>query len=179
MARTPLFLVMMCIEFEVTAQISNSQAMLFEKFVRTLLEFWDRERGVTRKLGEESKFPLDLKLRALETMASHFFEKDQLVFSERDLLECISGLLTRVDPTAGPHKVVSEIEEKSGLLVSDRAGQYRFCHPLFHEFFVARHYYEKMRKSDAESERIGRLFWDLRFQNVIVFCRELLAGNAE
>ena len=115
MARTPLFMTMMCIEFEVTGNISKSQALLFDRFIRTLLEFWDRERGVGQDYQGGQDFPLDLKLRILEAAGASFLEREQIVFRERDLVESTESLLRQLGSRAEASAMIKGIESRSGL----------------------------------------------------------------
>ncbi len=177
MAARPIFLTMMCIEFEVTNRISTSQAAIFETFVRALLELWDLERGVGLVPDRRNGVPLDLKLHILEAVASRFFERGKRVFDERELTDCVQELLHKLRAAVAANEIITQIKNRSGLLVSDRMGNHRFCHPLFQEFFVARYRFKRNEKGEKQAQWIGDRFWDSRFKNVVAFYAELVAHS--
>ncbi len=164
-AGIPLFLTMMCIEFEVTSQLSSTAGKLLDVFTRILLDLWDSERLVERR-----KLPLDLKLRVLESVASHFFECGYARFDERELINHVTMCLCRLSSSVQADEIIKEIESGSGLLVRNRAGYCQFSHPLFQEFFVAR---EKSEGGEEEREWIQNHAFQKGSENIVKFYKEL------
>lgn len=172
-AGNPLFLTMICVEFEATGRLSSTPAKLFDQFIRILLELWDIERGVIRKRSSTT-LSLDIKLRVLESIAFYFFERRRTKFSESELIAHVEALLHSMDNAAKVNDTIKTIESTSGLLIKDRKGFYQFCHHLFQEFFVARDRYEKYIRGENQKQWIQNNFFNPRFENVMQFYSELL-----
>lgn len=168
----PLFLTMMCIDFEHRKEIADTPGMLLEHFTRILLEFWDMEKCLVTT-SSQNKISIDLKLRVLESVAAHFFEHDSRVFNQRGLDEHVSKLLKSLDSQIQSDETIEEIVIRSGILVTNRLGHFRFSHPLFQEFFVARDRVERKRKGESQIEWLSSGYDNPRFDNVIQYYSEL------
>jgi hypothetical protein len=174
MASNPLFLTMMCVEYEILGRMYDKAGPMFEEFVRLLLETWDRERGVRRKLTSQRVYPVELKLQILGTIAAHFLEIDKRIFHESHVLRVVEDELHDRRTDSDANALIDEIERTSGLVFRDRFGRYRFCHPLFQEFFAARDLFRRDRDDESRDDWIGTRFWDDRYKNVTAFYGELV-----
>ena len=174
-AGNPLFLTMMCIEFEERGKLSATPAQLLDMFVRLLLEFWDKERGVDRTL---SLVPLDLKLRVMESVATKLFDMNRIVFTEREFIDHTIILLNQLSSSIQVNVIIDEIVNRSGLLIKDRRrGDYQFCHNLFLEYFVARDKAFGLEELDQESWlQKAILERNHKYDTVIQFYNELRLG---
>jgi predicted NACHT family NTPase len=172
MSSNPLFLTMMCVEYEICGQVPDQAGPMFEYFARSLLDSWDRDRGVKRQLAGQHS--LQLKLQILGAIAIHFFEADKRVFHETELLKLIQRELSARNVNSCADALFDEIEKTSGLVVRSRFGNCRFCHPLFQEFFAARHLLAWKEDDEGRRAQTGKLFWDSRYANVLTFYKELL-----
>ena len=168
----PLFLTMMCIDFEYRKEIADTPGMLLEHFTRILLKFWDKEKGLVTT-SFQSKIQIELKLRVLESVAAHFFEQDSRIFNQRELEEHVSTLLKSLNSQVQPCKIIEEIVSRSGILVTNRFGQFRFSHPLFQEFFVARDRVERRKKGESQEEWLFSGYSNPKFNNIIQYYDEL------
>lgn len=175
-AGNPLFLTMMCVEYEAMGKLSSTTAQLFEQFIRILLEIWDIERGVIRRRSTTT-LPMNIKLRVLGSIASYFYGHGRIKFPESELLARVEMLLQRLNYTINSEDVINEIESTSGLITKDRKCLYQFCHPLFQEFFVARNRHEKGIRGENQREWIKKHFYDPRYANVMQFYSELLKAS--
>ena len=171
----PLFLTIMCIDFEYGKEIADTPAILLEHFIRILLEFWDREKCLVSKTSFQSEIPIDLKLRILEFVAAQFFEQDSRIFNQRELVEHVSRILQSLGRDIQPDKIIDEIVNRSNVLVTDRLGQIRFSHPLFQEFFVARDRVERRRIGESQEDWLVSGYSNPRFNNIIQYYDELIA----
>ena len=148
----PLFLTMMCIEYEVKNELSSTQGLLLNRFVRILLYEWDREKGVVRQNHDngEPTSP-DVQLKILEAIANYFFKQGVFSARETDLTKAISPLLLDLNCHTDASDMLKQIKEISGLLESgDELGTYQFCHSLFQDFFMAR-YLKEMYYSGGQN----------------------------
>lgn len=171
LAGNPLFLTMMCVEYERFNHISVQPALLFDRYVRILLDEW------RPNLIYKMRFSLDLKLRILEQCANHFFELEFVRFPYRNLLECCGKLLEKEPGNLSPEDVITEIEKGSGLLLRDRFGFVQFKHLLFQEFFTARHIINTLSADEQKHWLEEHLCLENpRYERVNQFCFELLSG---
>lgn len=166
-AGNPLFLTMMCVEFEKSGKLSATQGKLLDQFVRLLLEAWDAQQGVQR-----TNILLDLKLRVLESIAGYLFDLNRTNIGERELFDHTRNLLNQISSPIQASDVIEEIVNTGGLLVKDRGDDYKFCHDLFLEYFMARH--KAFGLSDSEQKRwLKEHIFDPRYEKVIQFYQEL------
>ncbi len=164
----PLFLAMICAQYETTSLLPSTVSSLIDQYARLLLSYWDRERGIARP-----RLALELKLSVLESVASYFLEAGYARFRQRALLERVQAHLRELSSDVSAEEVTREIEETSGLLVSDRGGYSRFCHLLFQEYFAALHAVERVPEDQREAWRETH-DCERRMENVVQFFEELL-----
>lgn len=164
----PLFLTMMCIEFELTGTISRTPAELVERFTTILLRELDEEKGLP-----SSRYSLDLKRRVLETCASNFFEADRTRFRLGELVSCTQSVVRDSAYSFEPHRLLREIESRSGLLLEDRWGLWEFSHLLFQEFFAARFRRRLQMAGREQSSWLQKANYDDRYGNVMDFYAQL------
>ncbi len=175
-AGNPLFLTMMCIDFEYNQKLAYTPANLFKHFINILLQFWDLEKGLLDKVHSQNKIPIDLKLRVLGSVASLSFEQDSTTINRNDLIGHINHLFRDLESKVEADEIVTEIKRRSGILIGNRFDQYRFNHLLFQEFLVAQ---EKVRmyrngETQAVEEWLSNNYENPRFDNIISFFDELL-----
>lgn len=168
-AGNPLFLTIMCIEFELTKKLSRTPGRLMDQFTKILLEDWDLERGIPRIYGRK----LDLKRRVLESVASYFFETGRVTFSLGELLDCVRDVLTTYGYTNHPEELVREIESRSGLIVEDRYGDWQFSHLLFQEFFTARFQWRNRQDELKHKTWLQKAAFDERYKRIMDFYNQL------
>jgi NACHT domain-containing protein len=166
-AGNPLFLTMMCVEFENSGKLSATPGKLLDQFVRLLLEAWDAQQGVQR-----ASILLDLKLRVLESVAGYLFDLYRANIGERALFDHTRKFLNQIGSPIQASDVIEEIVNAGGLLVKDRGGDYQFCHDLFLEYFMARN--KAFGLSENEQKRwVKEHILDSRYEKVIQFYQEL------
>lgn len=167
-AGNPLFLTMMCIEFEITGELSRTPATLVDQFTKILLYELDEQKGLS-----PSRFPLDLKRRVLESCASHFFEANCIKFFFEELIICTQSVLAKSCYSFEPEELIREIESRSGLLLEDRYGEWQFSHLLFQEFFTARFRWRLQLEGLEQKEWLRKVNFDERYENVMDFYSQL------
>ncbi len=149
----PLFLTMMCIEYEVKNELSPTQGLLLNRFVRILLYEWDREKGIVRQNHDNGEFTSpDVQLKILETIANYLFEHGIFSAREVELIRAVSPLLLDLNCHTDASEMLEQIQAASGLLeLGDEPGTYQFCHSLFQDFFMARYLKEKYYSGDHQN----------------------------
>jgi predicted NACHT family NTPase len=141
LAKTPLFLTLVCILFQDKGGLPNNRATLYEKAVSVLLEGLDSAKQIERQRAYEK---MDGKRRELmlEQIAYDNFAANRLFFQQGEIalqIEAVlKDLLREEDPIDGK-KVLKEVEEHHGLLVNRYDDVFSFSHLTIQEFLTAKH----------------------------------------
>jgi predicted NACHT family NTPase len=174
----PLFLTMLCVLVELGLRSQgngqNAESLLhltpgalFDRFVHELLEHWPREiKHLTLHV------PTHHKLIVLQHLACRLFAEDS---------RAIAGDSLFAGATAPPSaQAVQEIVDTSGILQLTRNGYYRFYHPLFQEFFVARQVTSDIARGSINFDSwYAEHAWDDRYKSVAAFVPELMDMDKE
>ena len=172
-AGNPLFLTMICVQYEQDRTIAPTSAALVDQFSRTLLDLWDRERAVPRV-----RLPLDLKLRALEFLGMYFVGRAAHELEDLDVYQHVQDALNASRLGGSARRILEEIEGTSGLLVFARNGRCRFSHPVFEEYFAASYIARRMAASERDAW-LDRCFYaepGHPLENIVQFYREIVEG---
>ena len=105
------------------------------------------------------------------------FELLDLTIDRPTLLATInSWIRTQADALehVNRHHLVTEIEERTFLIVSERGDTYRFAHKSFFEYMVARHVCNELAQRDADIIKLTDLLCIPFPDEIIDFIRELL-----
>lgn len=173
----PLYLTMLCVVVEKGKRNKiPSPAALFEIFVYELLE--DRPKK-TRKLLNIDTYN---KLPILENMACILFDKKREIASEDWIIKQLfsknidnHNFKKETIPT-----ILKEIIDTSGILYVGINGYYRFYHPLFRDFFVARKLYNEVLDEKINFEEWCKdNNWNDEYTKVSAFLTELIEMDNE
>lgn len=149
LAGNPLFLTMMCVTYENDQFIqSYTEGELLEKFVWILLRDWDIDNGGRREHARPSN-DATVELHVLESVSVQFFGQAEI--KEDELMDFVQKTLKKYDSTLDAQSLIQGIQSVSGILMSERGGKFRFCHPIFPDFFYAHHLLQEVKS--------GRLNW--------------------
>lgn len=177
----PLFLTMMCVNYEQNNIVITSPGMLFKQFTTLLLEYWDVEKKLfAAKKSNTHTFPLILKINILECISIYFYDKGERSFLLDDVVSIVSDVMVNSGfQQRDTHSILSEIVDRSGILILNRFGYYKFCHPLFQEFFYSHAKYKIFLKLKSHDQSIKKLFWNEKYSNVVRFYNELISGHEQ
>lgn len=102
------------------------------------------------------------------------FELTDLLIDRPALIEVVDRWLRARAIDADPASVLSEIEERTFLIVSERGDTYRFAHKSFFEYLLARYVYDTLAIEVVDASAIRDLLSSPFPDEVIDFLRELL-----
>lgn len=141
LAKTPLFLTLICILFLKKGELPNNRATLYDKAVAILLEELDAAKEIQRQRTYQK---MDGKCRELmlEQIAYDNFVSNCLFFQRGEIALQIEAALKdilREDGLIDGKKVLREVEEHHGLLVNRYEDFFSFSHLTIQEFFTAKH----------------------------------------
>ena len=158
-------------------------AQIYQEYV----ESWIRREA--RKDPQHSLHPHQ-KLALVEAIAWQIFRNPTRTdagygsFELLDLTIDRPTLVATVDGWLSEHSepgrrfnrpaVITEIEERTFLIVSERRETYRFAHKSFFEYMVARHVYNELARHRAGTEQLLTLLSMPFPDEIIDFIRELL-----
>lgn len=135
LAYNPFLLSLIALIFEQGKQLPERRVDLYRLCVMTLLELWDRERG----LRERNRFDRTMKEDLLMELALYFYEKDQsALLPIREVFKQAGAIIDRLQLACEAKAILDEIEQNSGLLRKFSYQHYAFAHRTLFEYFVAR-----------------------------------------
>jgi hypothetical protein len=171
LARTPLFLTLICILFLERGELPSNRATLYDKALSVLLEGLDSAKQIERCRTYEK---MDGKRRELmlEQIAYDNFVADRLFFQQGEIAQQIEAVLKdllREEGYIDGKKVLREVEEHHGLLVNRYDDVFSFSHLTIQEFLTAKHVVDNnLDVNKLVTEHLG----DKRWREVFL----LLAG---
>jgi hypothetical protein len=102
------------------------------------------------------------------------FELTDLLIDRAALLEVVNQWLAGRAINAATDAVLSEIEDRTFLIVSERGDTFRFAHKSFFEYLLARYVYDSLATETNDSTAVRALLSSPFPDEVIDFLRELL-----
>lgn len=183
----PLFLSIICINYEIKKSVARNPAEMMELFVYHLLKEWDRKRGVRRLIGQTGasrmeEIPYYLELKVLTQTAFQLLQRGITMISERKLYYIIRQVIKEEKLALQESRVIDEISQASGIITVQRNGKYQFCHQLFYEFFVANALYSRYwQKNTSKSVKtwIEKEGHNERNANIMAFLNDLFEYRPE
>ena len=177
LARNPLLLTLLCLEFGEDLGFPKSRAELYDRGLNILLSKWDKKRWIERNKIHE-KLTVSRKKALLAQLAWVTFEKGDYFFKQSVVESHISQYIQSL-PGASEDKEVSTldstavldaIEAHHGLLSQRATNIYSFSHLTFHEYFAASKIAESM---DVSKKLLGNLH-NKRWYNFFILLFEKL-----
>ncbi len=159
LARTPLFLTLLCIEFEKNLKVPASRSGIYKETLQYLLKTWDPSRGIKRD-GISHQFSFQDKQSLFARVAATTFEtKDSIFrqeFLEQEIKRGLKAILGDTCPEINGEAVLTAIEAQHGILVRQSKEFYAFSHLTFQEYFTAYYIVENiaLRRHIDEFEEV-------------------------
>lgn len=145
LAKNPLLLTLLCLEFEESSEFPRSRAELYERGLNVLLRKWDGQRRIKRD-EVYKRLSIHRKESLLGQLAMQTFERGEYFFKQQTAERLIGQYIENLpdastDPDAllvDSQAVLKAIESQHGLLTERATGIYSFSHLTFHEYFTAK-----------------------------------------
>lgn len=136
----PLTLSHLCAIYERKKTIPPKPRYIYDFVLNLLLETWDQQRSIVRP-SEYADFYIEKKkefLAHLSYWLSHHLSKN--VFSSDDIRKCYTKIHKSHNlPTSQAKKVVTELENHTGIFVQTGYNSYQFSHKSLQEFLTAKY----------------------------------------
>ena len=145
--------------------LPSSMTELYAKYTEIVLGRWDVEKGI------KNEIEYSIADRFVTHIARYFLKNEQFEISRIDMLNMLNVYLKeRNRHNVDPEKIVDALIKDSGILILDYAGNIKFKHRTFLDFFLAKGYREQ--NSLKISSDIYSPFWS----NIYYFYIGLMSG---
>ncbi len=177
LARIPLLLALLCLQFDRRFQFPPRRSEIYEEALDALLFKWDAERRQKRDPIHES-FSHARQCQMFSRIAAPAFENREFLMQRKRLEGRIAEYLQNLPPSK-PHESIDgaaalkDIEAYYGIFSERAKGLYSFSHLTFQEYFTARYVCTNARKGSLD--RLVRSHWkEDRWREVFLLTAEML-----
>lgn len=177
LARTPLLLTFLCLEYDESQDLPKKKATLYGNALDILLRRWASEKRlpyepVYRQLG------IDLEKIMLAEIAYHNFASDKLFFSGQEVLNQIQKFLSNNDNAprnldAG--KILDAITIEQGILVERARDVFSFSHLTLQEYLTAQYIDDHRLVEKLVTEHLT----DERWKEVFLLVAGVMRGGTD
>jgi NACHT domain len=142
LAHSPLLLTFLCLVYDRSQNFPSNRSVLYRKALRILLEEWAAEKRLENQRQIYEGLSVELEESLLSEIAAKGFAKDQLFFSQREIVDRIKTFLAS-NLNAPKHldgeKVLEAITVQQGILVERAEDAYSFSHLTLQEHLTAQY----------------------------------------
>ncbi|QSV65480.1 MAG: NACHT domain-containing protein [Dolichospermum sp. DL01] len=177
LARTPLLLTFLCLEYDESQDLPKKKATLYGNALDILLRRWASEKRlpyepIYRQLG------IDLEKIMLAEIAYHNFAVDKLFFSQQEVLNQIQKFLSNNDnapKNLDTGKILDAITIEQGILVERARDVYSFSHLTLQEYLTAQYIDDHRLVEKLVTEHLT----DERWKEVFLLVAGVMRGGAD
>ncbi|OBQ13944.1 MAG: histidine kinase [Anabaena sp. AL09] len=177
LARTPLLLTFLCLEYDESQDLPKKKATLYGNALDILLRRWASEKRlpyepIYRQLG------IDLEKIMLAEIAYNNFAKDKLFFSQQEVLNQIQKFLSNNDnapKNLDPGKILDAITIEQGILVERARDVFSFSHLTLQEYLTAQYIDDHRLIEKLVTEHLT----DERWKEVFLLVAGVMRGGAD
>ncbi|MFN5895632.1 MAG: NACHT domain-containing protein, partial [Dolichospermum sp.] len=177
LARTPLLLTFLCLEYDESQDLPKKKATLYGNALDILLRRWAAEKRlpyepIYRQLG------IDLEKIMLAEIAYDNFAADKLFFSQPEVLNQIQKVLDSNDnapKNLDVGKILDAITIEQGILVERARDVFSFSHLTLQEYLTAQHIYDNRLVEKLVTEHLT----DKRWKEVFLLVAGVMRGGAD
>lgn len=177
LARTPLLLTFLCLEYDESQDLPKKKATLYGNALDILLRRWAAEKRlpyepIYRQLG------IDLEKIMLAEIAYDNFAADKLFFSQPEVLNQIQKVLDNNDnapKNLDVGKILDAITIEQGILVERARDVFSFSHLTLQEYLTAQYIYDNRLVEKLVTEHLP----DKRWKEVFLLVAGVMRGGAD
>lgn len=148
----PLLLSTLLMVHHLDGTLPSGRSELYRRYVDGMLGLWDARRKVS---VVDSGFSPRGRRQVLTDLALYLHVREEEQIDEVEAVKSVSDSLGVLNRSADPLELLSELRERSGLLVGP--GTYSFVHKSVAEYLVAEAVVQGARR-DPRGERIDRFY---------------------
>jgi hypothetical protein len=177
LARTPLLLTFLCLEYDESQDLPKKKATLYGNALDILLRRWSAEKRlpyepIYRQLG------IDLEKIMLAEIAYDNFATDKLFFSQPEVLNQIQKVIDNNDnapKNLDVGKILDAITIEQGILVERARNVFSFSHLTLQEYLTAQYIYDNRLVEKLVTEHLP----DQRWKEVFLLVAGVMRGGAD
>jgi nucleoside-triphosphatase THEP1 len=177
LARTPLLLTFLCLEYDESQDLPKKKATLYGNALDILLRRWSAEKRlpyepIYRQLG------IDLEKIMLAEIAYDNFATDKLFFSQPEVLNQIQKVIDNNDnapKNLDVGKILDAITIEQGILVERARNVFSFSHLTLQEYLTAQYIYDNRLVEKLVTEHLT----DERWKEVFLLVAGVMRGGAD
>ncbi|MDB9449280.1 NACHT domain-containing protein [Dolichospermum circinale] len=177
LARTPLLLTFLCLEYDESQDLPKKKATLYGNALDILLRRWASEKRlpyepIYRQLG------IDLEKIMLAEIAYDNFAKDKLFFSQTQVLNQIQKFLDNNDnapKNLDAGKILDAITIEQGILVERARDVFSFSHLTLQEYLTAQYIDDHRLIEKLVTEHLT----DERWKEVFLLVAGVMRGGTD
>ncbi len=142
LAHTPLLLTFLCLVYDRSLSFPSNRSILYRKALRILLEEWAAEKCLENQRQIYEGPSVELEESLLSEIAAKGFARDQLFFSQREIVDRIKAFLANnlnAPKYLDGEKVLEAIAVQQGILVERAEDAYSFSHLTLQEHLTAQY----------------------------------------
>lgn len=143
LARNPLLLTMLCLNYSETSRFPMRRAEIYEEALDALLRRWDASRYIDRRVTYRN-LSLGRRRQMFAHIAYRAFERNEILFTQsnlefwiKDYLKLVPELPNSIDIDGDA--VLQEIIEQHGIFAVQSYNLYSFAHITFQEYYAAKY----------------------------------------
>lgn len=176
LTKIPLVLHIVCLTFMKNMVFPKRRHLLYSILTETLLSSREARKGI--EWGDLDWTDYSKLLRGI---SFRMFDEDKLQINKTELILIIKNMLANEGLTNYGNKetqtIITNLEERSGLIVSDGLGNYFFTHLSFLEYFTASELFEKMTVEEI-FEYLKPKLHNIKNLEIISFVSSLLSDRS-
>ena len=142
LTKKPLFLSMLCNQYEQNHELPRNHNALYGDMVETLLRRWDTTRQFKRDESYAEVLTRPRKINLFSEIAYNGFLKQKYIWRKSELEEQIGDFMAKlnIDPNEVDSQVIlQEMEKNHGILVQQARDLFAFSHLTIQDYFTARY----------------------------------------
>ncbi|MFM7364122.1 MAG: NACHT domain-containing protein [Cuspidothrix sp.] len=177
LARTPLLLTFLCLEYDESQNLPKNRATLYGNALDILLRRWAAEKRLPNEPGYQ-QLGIDLEKIMLAEIAYNNFAADKLFFSQQEVLNQIQKFLAsnyNTPKNLDDGKLLDVITIEQGILVERARDVFSFSHLTLQEYLTAQYIYDYNKVNELVTEHLT----DKRWQEVFLLVAGVMRGGAD
>jgi tetratricopeptide (TPR) repeat protein len=176
-AKTPLFLTLICILFLKRGGFPNKISTLYDHAISNLLTEWDASKQIIRQ-NLYKNLDAEVKEIILTEIAFINFTKNNVFFRQLEIIQQIERILQGMlldEQKIDGREILREIEEQHGLLVHQYEDIYSFSDSSIQEFLTAKYIADNnIEIRDLVVDHLS----DIRWRGVFIFLSGLRKADS-
>lgn len=133
---SPIILNIFCLAFMKNITFPKRKHLLYSILIETLLSSWEKRKGIDKQKLDWTEY-----VKILRKISFWMFDNNKSQIEQQDLYNLIKNHLKKEGISEGEsdsvRNIITNLEERSGIIINDGSGNFVFYHLSFLEYLVA------------------------------------------